>query len=257
MGFFHQCVAVYTLASKECQRIVRIWSQSLVPPAITTSMYFIVFGNLLGDKIKLGNDYSYIQFITPGLIMLSIISNSYVNVCSSFFSSKFQKSIEELMVASISNLAIIVGYVSGGVFRGLATGTIVCIIGMLFTQITIHSWLIVFAFSVLTSVVFSLAGFTNAIFAKKFDDIAVVPTFVLTPLIYLGGVFHSVTALPQQWQNISMVNPIYYVVNGLRCGFLGISEVNVLASFIALVLCIILLTGVNIHLLRKGVGVRS
>ena len=243
--------------SKECQRIVRIWSQSLIPPVITTTMYYIVFGNLLGDKINLDNGFSYIQFITPGLIILSVISNSYTNVCASFFSSKFQKSVEELMVASINNIAIIVGYVGGGLFRGLATGTIVCIIGMLFTEITIHSWLIVLVFSILTSIVFSLAGFTNAIFAKKFDDIAVVPTFVLTPLIYLGGVFHSVNSLPQQWQALSMVNPIYYVVNGLRYGFLGISEVNVLASFIALMLCVILLTGLNIILLRKGIGIRS
>lgn len=242
---------------KECHRIVRIWSQSLIPPAITTSMYFIVFGNLLGDKIQLGNDVSYIQFMTPGLIMLSIISNSYVNVCSSFFSAKFQKSIEELMVASINNVAIIIGYVGGGLFRGLATGTVVCIIGMLFTEITIHSWAMVFAFAILTSIVFSLAGFTNAIFAKKFDDIAIVPTFVLTPLIYLGGVFHSVSSLPQHWQSLSMANPIYYVVNGLRYGFLGISEVNILASFAALVVCVMLLMGVNIYLLRKGVGIRS
>lgn len=243
--------------SKECHRIVRIWSQSLIPPVITTTMYFIVFGNLLGDKINLDNGFSYIQFITPGLIILSVISNSYTNVCASFFSSKFQKSVEELMVASINNIAIIIGYVGGGLFRGLTTGAIVCIIGMLFTEITIHSWLIVLVFSILTSIVFSLAGFTNAIFAKKFDDIAVVPTFVLTPLIYLGGVFHSVNALPQQWQTISMVNPIYYVVNGLRYGFLGISEVNILASFVALMLCVILLTGLNIILLRKGVGLRS
>ncbi|MDE3269147.1 MAG: ABC transporter permease [Pseudomonadota bacterium] len=257
MGFFRQCIASYTLMLKECHRIVRIWSQSLIPPAITTSMYFIVFGNLLGDKIQLGNDVSYIQFMTPGLIMLSIISNSYVNVCSSFFSAKFQKSIEELMVASINNVAIIIGYVGGGLFRGLATGTVVCIIGMLFTEITIHSWAMVFAFAILTSIVFSLAGFTNAIFAKKFDDIAIVPTFVLTPLIYLGGVFHSVSSLPQHWQSLSMANPIYYVVNGLRYGFLGISEVNILASFAALVVCVMLLMGVNIYLLRKGVGIRS
>ena len=257
MGFYRQCIACYTLMAKECQRILRIWSQSLIPPAITTTMYFTVFGHLLGDKIDLGIGFSYTQFIAPGLMMLSIITNSYMNVCTSFFNSKFQKSVEELMVAPISNLAIILGYVGGGLFRGVLTGSIVCIISLLFTELKVHSWLVIVSFATLTSIVFSMAGLINAIFAKKFDDVSIVPTFVLTPLIYLGGVFHSLHNLPTYWQDISLVNPIFYVINGLRYGFLGTTEVSVVASFAVLVLFTLLLGTASLYLLHKGIGIRS
>lgn len=256
MGFYRQLVAFYTLAKKECTRVVRIWSQSIIPPVITMTLYFIVFGNFLGDKINISEDFSYIQFICPGLIMMSIISNSYMNVCSSFFSMKFQKSIEELFVAPINSVAIVMGFVGGGVFRGLLTGSVVCVISLLFTKLEIHNWLIIILFSLLTTITFSLGGFLNALFAKKFDDIGIVPTFVLIPLTYLGGVFYSIKSLPATWQNISLANPVLYMINGFRYGFLGVTDINIISGLVILVVFVGVLFLLNVYLVHKGFGIR-
>ena len=257
MGFKGQLFAFYTLAYKEWHRVIRIWSQSIIPPAITMTLYFIVFGNLIGDKIEMLEGFSYMQFIAPGLIMMSIISNSYMNVCSSFFGLKFQRSVEELLVASINNYCIVLGFAAGGVFRGLLTGGVVCIISLFFAELKIHSWLIVITFSILTSLVFSLGGFLNALFAKKFDDIAIVPTFVLTPLTYLGGVFYSISLLPSIWQQISLANPILYMINGFRYGFLGVSDIGVYGGLATLIVFASALFGLNVLLLHRGVGIRT
>ena len=256
MGVYRQLVAFYTLARKECARIIRIWSQSIIPPAITMTLYFIVFGNFLGDKINISEDFSYVQFICPGLIMMSIISNSYMNVCSSFFSMKFQKSIEELFVAPINGLAIVMGFVGGGIFRGLLTGSVVCTISLFFSELEVHNWLIIILFSLLTTITFSLGGFLNALFAKKFDDIGIVPTFVLIPLTYLGGVFYSVKSLPPLWQNISLANPILYMINGFRYGFLGVTDINIVSGFVILVFFMVTLLMLNVYLVNRGFGIR-
>ena len=257
MGFKRQCFALYTLMRKECVRIIRIWSQSIIPPAITMTLYFIVFGKLIGNKISMAEGFSYMQFITPGLIMMSIISNSYMNVCSSFFSLKFQKSVEELLVAPINNFCIVLGFAGGGVFRGLLTGTTVCIISLLFTKIQIHSWLIIITFSVLAALTFSLGGFLNALFAKKFDDISIIPTFILIPLTYLGGVFYSINSLPEIWQKVSLANPILYMISGFRYGFLGVSDMSVYTGFAILASFAAALFLLDVFLLHRGTGTRT
>ena len=257
MGFKRQLLALYTLTRKELVRILRIWSQSIIPPAITMTLYFIVFGKLIGDKISMAEGFSYMQFITPGLIMMSIISNSYINVCSSFFSLKFQRSVEELLVAPISNYCIVLGFAGGGIFRGLLTGTTVCIISLLFTSLQIHSWFIIIVFSILTALTFSLGGFLNALFAKKFDDISIIPTFVLIPLTYLGGVFYSINSLPEVWQKVSLANPILYMINGFRYGFLGVSDMSVYTGFAILTAFASALFLLNVILMQRGTGIRT
>ncbi|KAE8176751.1 MULTISPECIES: ABC transporter permease [Photobacterium] len=250
-------VAFKSLISKEIHRFTRIWVQTLVPPAITMTLYFIIFGNLIGKRIGDMEGFSYMEYIVPGLIMMSVITNSYSNVASSFFSAKFQHNIEELLVAPVPNYIIIAGYVGGGVLRGLSVGLIVSVVSLLFVSLNIaHLWVII-ATVVMTSIVFSLGGLINAIFARTFDDISIIPTFVLTPLTYLGGVFYSINLLPEVWQIVSKVNPIVYMVNAFRYGFLGVSDVGIGTSFTVLTLFVIALYGVAYYLISRGIGLRS
>ena len=250
-------VAFKSLISKEIHRFTRIWVQTLVPPAITMTLYFIIFGNLIGKRIGEMEGFSYMEYIVPGLIMMSVITNSYSNVASSFFSAKFQHNIEELLVARVPNYIIIAGYVGGGVLRGLSVGLIVSVVSLLFVSLNIaHLWVII-ATVVMTSIVFSLGGLINAIFARTFDDISIIPTFVLTPLTYLGGVFYSINLLPEVWQIVSKVNPIVYMVNAFRYGFLGVSDVGIGTSFTVLTLFVIALYGVAYYLISRGIGLRS
>ncbi|OQM34236.1 ABC transporter permease [bacterium endosymbiont of Pedicinus badii] len=226
-------IALNSILKKEIKRFSRIWIQTLAPPTITMTLYFIIFGNFIGLQIKSINGYSYIQFIVPGLIMMTTITNAYMNVSSSFFSAKFQKSIEEILVAPIPIHIIIIGYVGGGVIRAFIVSILVICISLLFTSIKLYSGLLMVLLLLLTSVLFSLLGLFNAILAKNFDDISIVPTFVLTPLIYLGGVFYSLNLLPNFWKYISFINPILYIVNSFRYSVLGYSEVSVwIAIFI-------------------------
>ena len=242
-------IAFKSLISKEIHRFTRIWVQTLVPPAITMTLYFIIFGNLIGKRIGDMEGFSYMEYIVPGLIMMSVITNSYSNVASSFFSAKFQHNIEELLVARVPNYIIIAGYVGGGVLRGLSVGLIVSVVSLLFVSLNIaHLWVII-ATVVMTSIVFSLGGLINAIFARTFDDISIIPTFVLTPLTYLGGVFYSINLLPEVWQIVSKVNPIVYMVNAFRYGFLGVSDVGIGTSFTVLTLFVIALYGVAYYLI--------
>lgn len=250
-------ISLGSIARKEIIRIFRIWIQTLVPPVITMSLYFLIFGGFIGSQIGDISGHNYMAFIAPGLIMMAIITNSYTNTVSSFFSAKFQRNIEELLVSPTPNWVIVLGYVSGGMTRGLSVGVLVTAVSFVFTEFSLHSSFIVTLFALLTSFVFSLAGMINGIYAKKFDDISIVPTFVITPLTYLGGVFYSLSLLPEYWQSISRANPIVYMVNGFRYGFLGVSDINVWTGAGILVLFAVILFSANLYLLNKGIGVRS
>jgi len=250
-------IALRSIWKKETNRFLRIWVQTLVPPAITMSLYFVIFGNLIGSRIGEMNGFSYMAFIVPGLIMMSVITNSYSNVASSFFSAKFQHNIEELLVAPVPNYIIIWGYVGGGVARGLMVGFIVTLVSLFFVDLHIHNILILIASVLCTSILFSIGGLLNAIFAKTFDDISIIPTFVLTPLTYLGGVFYSISLLPEFWQGVSHFNPVFYMINAFRYGFLGVSDVPIIWSFTVIFSFIIVGYALIALLLKKGVGIRS
>jgi ABC-2 type transport system permease protein len=253
----HKYVAFETIVTREVRRFSRIWLQTLVPPAITIGLYFVIFGNLVGRRIGEMGGFQYMEFIMPGLIMMSVIQNSYSNVVSSFYSQKFQKTVEELLVAPIPNYIILSGLIVGGMCRGLAVGAIVTLIALIFSDLQIEYPLITVTVILLTSILFSLAGFINAIFANSFDDISIIPTFILTPLIYLGGVFYSVQLLPAFWQFVSGLNPIFYMVNAFRYGILGSSDVDVRWAFLILGVFILGLYVSCIWLLRSGKGIRS
>lgn len=249
--------ALKSLAVKETNRYLRIWVQTLVPPVITTSLYFIIFGKMIGSRIGEMGGFSYMEFIVPGLIMMSTITSSYSNVSSSFFSQKFQKNIEELLVAPVPTHVIIWGFVFGGLGRSILVGTLVTIISLFFVPLHVYSWVIVVLTLVMTAILFSLAGLLNGIFAQSFDDVSIVPTFVLQPLTYLGGVFYSISMLPPIWQTISKVNPIVYMISGFRYGFLGTIDVPIFLSIGILVLFIVVLYSVCWYLIQKGRWLRS
>ncbi|MEL6215323.1 MAG: ABC transporter permease [Pseudomonadota bacterium] len=250
-------VAFQTIVRKEFLRVIRIWVQTIVPPAITMTLYFLIFGSLIGSRIGTMDGVGYMQFIAPGLIMMSVITNSYGNVVSSFFGAKFQRHIEEMLVSPVPNSIIILGHVAGGVVRGLMVGGLVSIVALFFTDMTVAHPLITLAMVVLTSIVFSLAGFINAMFAKKFDDISIIPTFVLTPLTYLGGVFYSISLLPEFWQKVSLANPILYMVNAFRYGMLGQSDIPVGIAFALVLFFVALLFSTCVFLMNRGVGIRD
>ena len=250
-------VGLKTLVRKEVIRVLRIWVQTIVPPAITMTLYFIIFGNLIGRRIGEMGGYDYMQYIAPGLIMMSVITNSYGNVVSSFFGAKFGGHIEEMIVSPMSNATIIIGHVAGGVIRGLMVGCLVTLIALGFTKLSIVNPLVTFSMVILASTVFALLGFTNAIFARKFDDISIIPTFVLTPLTYLGGVFYSISLLPEFWQKVSLGNPILYMVNAFRYGILGTSDISISYAYLIVVFFMIGLFSLNLILLNRGVGIRE
>ena len=250
-------VALETIILKEIRRFTRIWIQTLLPPTISMTLYFVIFGNLIGPRIGDMGGFNYIEYIAPGIIVMAVINNSYANVVSSFFSAKFQRHIEELLVAPIPSWITILGFVTGGVVRGLLVGFIVTVVALFFNGFNVHSPLILVGVILMTSILFSLGGFINAIFATKFDDISIVPTFVLTPLIYLGGVFYTIDLLPEFWRNVSVFNPILYMVNGFRYGMLGISDVPITSAFLIISLFIVILATVNWILLERGIGIKN
>ena len=249
-------IAFKSILTKEVTRFTRIWVQTHVPPAITMSLYFIIFGNLIGSRLGLMHGVSYMEFIVPGLIMMSVITNSYANVASSFFSAKFQRNIEEMLVAPVPNYVIILGFIAGGVARGLCVGAIVTGVSLFFVPLQVHDPLAVFVTLLLTAILFSLGGLINAVFAKSFDDVSIIPTFVLTPLTYLGGVFYSIQLLPPFWQGLSHANPIIYMVNAFRYGFLGISDVPMAVAYSIICGFILVLYGLAHYLVTKGIGLR-
>ena len=250
-------VALKTLVRKEVIRVARIWIQTIVPPAITMTLYFIIFGSLIGKRIGVMGGFDYMQYIAPGLIMMSVITNSYGNVVSSFFGAKYGKHIEEMLVSPMSNATIIIGHVAGGVIRGLMVGTLVTLIALGFTSLSIEHPLVTISMVLLASTVFALLGFVNAVFAKKFDDISIIPTFVLTPLVYLGGVFYTITLLPDFWQKVSLGNPILYMVNAFRYGILGVSDISIVTAYLIVGIFVIALFTLNLMLLNRGIGIRE
>tara|TARA_R110002167_G_scaffold56558_8_gene160533 strand:+ start:1663 stop:2436 length:774 start_codon:yes stop_codon:yes gene_type:complete len=250
-------IALRTIVHKEIRRFLRIWMQTLLPPAITMTLYFIIFGNLIGSRIGEMGGFGYMEFIVPGLIMMSVITNSYGNVVSSFYGAKFQRNIEEMMVAPVPASVILIGFVLGGVARGLGVGVIVTCLSLFFTDLQIHNLAVVMAVVLLTSIVFALGGFINAIYANSFDDISIIPVFVLTPLTYLGGVFYSIELLPEFWQQVSQINPILYMVNTFRYGILGVSDIDLGLAFSIILIFIVVLYSYALYLLRTGKGIRT
>lgn len=250
-------IAFKTLVTKEVLRFARIWVQTIVPAMITTALYFVIFGNLIGGRIGDMGGFRYVDYIVPGLILMSVITNSYANTVSSFYSSKFQRNIEEMLISPMSNSVILLGYIGGGVMRGLSVGVAVTIVAMVFTHFHLHNVWVSFSIVVLTAILFSIAGIINAIYANSFDDISIIPTFVLTPLTYLGGIFYTISLLPEFWQKVSLINPILYMVNAFRYGFLGVTDINILHSYVIICGFIAGLYLFSLHLLNKGHGIRS
>lgn len=257
MTLNEQYIAFKTILLKEIRRFMRIWVQTILPAAITMTLYFVIFGNLIGSQLADIHGMRYIDYIVPGIILMAVINNSYANVVSSFFSAKFQRHVEELLVSPMPNYLIITGYVAGGMTRGILVGLAVTAVSMFFVELKLSNILVTIAVVVLTSVLFALGGLINAVYAKSFDDISIIPTFVLTPLTYLGGVFYSVDMLPGVWQSIAQVNPILYMVNALRYGMLGVSDINIVTAMIMIVLFVAILFSLSLYLLNKGIGIRS
>jgi ABC-2 type transport system permease protein len=257
MSVYEISVAYWTILHKEIRRFARIWVQTLLPPAITMMLYFIIFGNLIGPRIGTMGGFNYMQFIVPGLIMMSVITNSYSNVVSSFYGAKFQGNIEEILVSPTPNWVILAGFVTGGMIRGLLVGVIVTLLSLCFTNLQVVNPILVIVVVLMTSVLFALGGFINATFAKSFDDISIVPTFILTPLTYLGGVFYSIDLLPQFWAGLSQLNPILYMVDAFRYGILGVSDINIIRALSIIAVFIVLLTGYCLYLLESGKGLRK
>lgn len=249
-------VALKTIMMKEYLRFIRIWIQTVLPPAISVALYFIIFGQLIGSQIDDIEGYKYMDYIVPGLILMSVITNAYANVVSSFFSAKFHHSIEEMLVSPLPEHIILLGYVSGGLARGIIVGIAVTVVSMFFTDLHIHSYAVTITVFVLTSILFALAGFINAVYARSFDDISIIPTFVLTPLTYLGGIFYSINMLPEFWQHVSMVNPILYMINAFRYGLLGITDIDLGTAFIIILGFITVLYFYSLRLLRLGIGLK-
>ena len=250
-------VAFTTILVKEVLRFSRIWVQTVLPSAITTALYFVIFGRLIGERIGTMDGFDYLDFIVPGLVLMAVITNAYANVVSSFYSSKFSRYVEEFLVAPVPNWVILAGFVGGGVARGLVVGVAVTLVAMSFTDIQVHSYGVTLLVFTLTAILFALGGFINAVFANSFDDISIVPTFILTPLTYLGGVFYSIELLPTFWQNLSLTNPVLYMINAFRYGLLGASDIPLGLAFAIILAFIAALTFFSLRLLSRGVGVKT
>jgi ABC-2 type transport system permease protein len=257
MRLAHQYIAFKTILIKEILRFMRIWVQTVVPAAVTMGLYFIIFGNLIGSQLADVAGFSYMDYIVPGIILMAIINNAYANVVSSFYMSKFAHFIEEMLVSPMPNYLILAGYLAGGIARGLLVGAVVTVVALFFTPLHIHNAWVLIAVVSLTAILFSLGGFINAIYAKTFDDISIIPTFVLTPLTYLGGIFYSIDMLPEFWQKVSLVNPILYMINAMRYGMLGVSDIEIGLAFTIILLFVVSLFLFALYLLRKGVDIRS
>lgn len=256
MTFSEQYIAFKTIVIKEALRFLRIWVQTIIPPVITIALYFVIFGSLIGSQIGNIGDFTYMEFIVPGLVLMALISNSYANVVSSFYGAKFQHNIEEMLISPLPNYVILVGFMAGGMMRGIIVGIAVLIVSLFFSDLNIHNYPVTVVVFILTSMLFSLAGFINAVYANSFDDISIIPTFVLTPLTYLGGIFYSIKMLPDFWQTVSLVNPILYMINAFRYGLLGVSDIPLTHAFTIIVAFIIALFSYSLHLLNSGKGLK-
>lgn len=250
-------IGYYTMVRKEVIRILRIWAQTLLPPIVTTTLYFIVFGTFIGSQLQPVSGHTYMQFIVPGLLMMSLITSSYMNTVSTFYSAKWQRTIDELLVSPMPYWVVVAGFVSGGVIRAGIVGVMVAVVALFFTHLTVHSFFIIILAAILTAILFALAGLVNGFFAKSFDAISIVPTFVLTPLTYLGGVFYSVNQLPPFFRDLSLFNPILYMVNLFRYGFLGISDVAPLTAFLVLLAFTVGFLILTLWLFARGTGLKN
>ncbi len=260
MSAYQKWIAFYTMIRKDVVRMFRIWVQTFLPSVITSSLYFLIFGTILGSRIGEVQGVDYMTFVVPGLVMLAIVTTSYANTSFMFFTSKFfARSIDEILVSPTPPWLLIAGFVGGGVVRGLLVGLLVLLVSLFFTglSLTIHSALVIFGFAFLTALVFALAGLVNGIYAKSIDGINIVPTFVLTPLVYLGGVFYSVHSLPQIAQYVTYVNPVFYLINGFRYGFLGITDVALSISLAVLLVLVVVLASINWYFIRTGLGLKQ
>jgi ABC-2 type transport system permease protein len=250
----------YTIVRKDVVRMFRIWIQTFLPPVMTSVLYFLVFGTVLGSRIGDMQGVDYMTFVVPGLVMLAIVTSSYSNTSFTFFTSKFfARSIDEILVSPTPPWLLIAGFVGGGVVRGVIVGSLVMIVSVLFTglHVATYSVFLIFIFALLTAIVFSLAGLVNGIYAKTMDGINIVPTFVLTPMVYLGGVFYSVHTLPDWWQTMTYANPLFYLINGFRYGFLGITDVSLYVSVGMLLSLVVALVAINSYLIRTGLGLKQ
>jgi ABC-2 type transport system permease protein len=253
-----QFISFYTILRKGFVRIIRIWPQTLLPSVVTSVLYFAVFGNILGARIGQLQGVPYILFVVPGLVMLAVITNSYTDVATTFFVSKFfSRNIDEVLVSPTPPSVIIAGFIGSGVIRGMLVGSLVMIVSLFFSLPSVVHPFVVILFLFLSSLVFALGGLINGIYAKSFDGISIVPTFVLTPLVYLGGVFYSIHSLPQLWQTVSLFNPVFYIINGFRYGFLGTSDVSLTTCFFVLLALMLALLSANIYFLKKGLGLKQ
>ncbi|MCZ6719448.1 MAG: ABC transporter permease [Gammaproteobacteria bacterium] len=257
MSIKRDLIAYQTIVRKEVTRFTRIWIQTILPPAISMTLYFVIFGQLIGPRIGKMGGFSYMEYIAPGIIMMAVINSSYTNVVSSFFGAKFQKHIEEMLIAPIPNFVILAGYITGGVVRGLMVGVVVTGVALFFTGLHINNFLVMASVVLMTAILFSLGGFLNGVFATKFDDISIIPTFVLTPLTYLGGVFYSITLLPDFWQSVSHANPVLYMVNTFRYGILGVSDINIFTAFAIIIVFITALIAASLYVLNRGIGLKA
>jgi ABC-2 type transport system permease protein len=257
MNSRQQLIALYTLVRREMVRMFRIASQVFLPPVITTTLYFLIFGTLIGKRIGSIDGVNYLTFIAPGLIMMSVITNAYSNVSSSLFSVRFQKNIEEMLISPMHNGLILLGFVLGGVIRGVIVAVLVFIVSAFFASIELNHLPLTLLVVVLVSTLFSLAGFTNAMVARTFDDIMIIPTFILTPLTYLGGVFYSVSMLPPFWDTVTHFNPVYYIIGAFRVAMIGQKDINMSLAMGIIVVFLIVLTMVNMVMLKRGVGLRE
>ncbi len=257
MNASKQWIAFKTIVIKEFLRFIRIWKQTILPPMITTGLYFIIFGNLIGGRIGELEGYRYVDFIAPGLILMTVITQSYANTVASFFLAKFQRNIEELMVSPTPDYIIIFGYASGGIARGIIVGLAVTVVSMFFADLGVHNFAVLVSIVVLTATLFSLAGIVNGVYAKTFDDISIIPTFILAPLTYLGGIFYSISLLPEFWQDMSLANPILYMINAFRYGFIGITDIDLWFSYGIILTFIALLYAYTMYLVKAGHGIRS
>ena len=257
MSIKRDLIAYQTIVRKEVTRFTRIWIQTILPPAISMTLYFVIFGQLIGPRIGKMGGFSYMEYIAPGIIMMAVINSSYTNVVSSFFGAKFQKHIEEMLIAPIPNFVILAGYITGGVVRGLMVGVVVTGVALFFTGLHINNFLVMASVVLMTAILFSLGGFLNGVFATKFDDISIIPTFVLTPLTYLGGVFYSITLLPEFWQSVSHANPVLYMVNTFRYGILGVSDINIFTAFAIIIVFITALIAASLYVLNRGIGLKA
>jgi len=252
-----QLIAYKTIVRKEVLRFSRIWKQTLIPPVITNILYFIIFGNLIGQRIGNIENFSYTDFIFPGLLLMSVITHSYTNTVSSLYISKYHRYIEELLVSPIENYTILAGFITGGIIRGLSVGVVVILAAQFFVTFTVHNIFLMLAVILLSSTLFSMCGFLNGLFASDWDDINVVPTFIMTPLTYLGGIFFSISMLPGVWQEVALINPILYLINALRFSMLGISDVSVSFAFFIIIAFNILLATLCLYFLSIGKGLRT